>query len=172
VKHFWLILAPVVALVAFWAPESRANRSLVFRVQQALILQQVDRPGYVFQGTTVQLAHPADRLDCLGAGVQTGNGTIVIALDTQAGELKLAPHSRLRITNVVVNPDGSKLLTLTVDQGRVELRPQLLPQLLPQLPPQLPPQFQGADGGWSWDGVRARLWGDAPLAAARLRVDA
>jgi hypothetical protein len=160
VKHFWLILAPVIALVMFWAPESRANRSLVFRVQQALILQQVDRPGYVFQGTAVQLAHPADRLDCLGAGVQTGNGTIVLALDTQAGELKLAPYSRLRITNVVMNPDGSKLLTLTVDHGRVELRPLLPPQ--PQWP-------QGADSGWSWDGVRARLWGGDPLAAARLR---
>jgi hypothetical protein len=81
------------------------------------MIQQVDRTVYRLQGNTAYLAHPGDRLDQVGAGVQTGNGTIVLQLDTQAGTINLPPHSRLRMTRLVPHPSGGQWVDLTIEQG-------------------------------------------------------
>jgi hypothetical protein len=148
VKQFWITFVPVLTLVCLWAPDSWANRVLVVRVQQALLIQSPAHQGYVLQDAEAYLAHPGDCLDRVGAGIQTTNQPIVLHLDTAAGELQLAPHSRLRITQMVPQAGGGKWLYLTIEQGTVQLIPSRLVPLSP-LPPVLPPR--------SWDGMRAGL---------------
>lgn len=139
---------PVLTLVCAWAPDSWANRVLVVRVQQALLIQSVAHRGYVLQDAEAYLAHPGDRLDRVGAGIQTSNQPIVLRLDTAAGELKLAPHSRLRITQIVPQAGGGQWLYLTIEQGTVQLIPAHLDPVSP-LPPVPTPR--------RWDGMRAGL---------------
>jgi hypothetical protein len=148
VKQFWVTFVPVLTLVCFWAPDSWANRVIVVRVQQALLIQSAAHRGYVLQDTEAYLAHPGDRLDRVGAGIQTSNQPIVLRLDTAAGELKLAPHSRLRITQMVPQAGGGKWLYLTIEQGTVQLIPS---RLAPSSPPPTVPTPR------SWDGMRAGL---------------
>ncbi len=122
-KQFWVAFVPVLTLVCFWAPDSWANRGLVVRVQQALLIQSTAHRSYILQDTEADLAHPGDRLNRVGAGIQTSHQPIVLRLDTAAGELKLAPHSRLRITQIVPQAGGDKWLYLTIEQGTVQLIP-------------------------------------------------
>jgi hypothetical protein len=147
VKQFWIVFLPVMTLVWFWAPDSWTSRVLVFRVQQALLIQSDDRTGYRLQDAEAYLAHVGDRLDRVGAGIQTGNRSIVLCLDTAAGELRLAPHSRLRITQIVPQAGGGRWLYLTIEQGTVQIIP-ALPALSP-LPAVPTPR--------SWAGMRAEF---------------
>jgi hypothetical protein len=123
VKHFRVLLMPVTLLVWLWPAESWAQRPLILRVHQALVIQSIERPGYRLQAERATLAQPGDRLDELGAGLQTGDGAIVLGLDTAAGSLKLAPHSRLRITQIVPQADGSRWFDLTIEAGQARLIP-------------------------------------------------
>jgi hypothetical protein len=148
VKQFWIAFVPVVTLVWLWAPDSWANRVLVFRVQAALLIQSTDRTSYRLQAAEAYLAHPGDRLDRVGAGIQTRNQPIVLRLDTAAGELKLAPHSRLRITQIVPQAGGGQWLYLTIEQGTVQLIPS---RPAPSSPLPVVPTPR------SWAGMRAGL---------------
>jgi hypothetical protein len=127
VKQFRVLLMPVAMLVWLWPAESWAARPLILRVQQALVIQTIGQPGYRLQGSQATIASLGDRLDQLGAGIQTGNGPIVLSLDTPAGSLKLAPRSRLRITKIAPQADGSRLFYLTIEQGQAQLIPAAVP---------------------------------------------
>ncbi len=146
VKRFCLSLIPAMALVLLWAVAGRADRVMMFRVQQSLLIRQVQGQGYRLQGDHAQIAHPRDRLDQIGAGVQTLNGKIVLRLDTQAGDLELAPHSRLRITNIQPHPQGGKRIYLKLEQGNTQM----------QLPP-ITPDRPTRDPARNLSGVRAAL---------------
>jgi hypothetical protein len=127
VKQFRVMLMPVVMLVWLWPAESWASRPLILRVDQSLMIQSIAHPGYRLQGARATLAQIGDRLDQWGAGIQTGDGAIVLALDTQSGSLKIAPHSRLRITQIVPQADGSHWFYLTIEQGQAQLVPAVVP---------------------------------------------
>ncbi len=154
-KQFWLVFVPVLTLVCFWAPDSWANRVFVVRVQQALLIQSAAYRGYILQDAEAYLAHPVDRLDWVGAGIQTSHQPIVLCLDTAAGELKLAPHSRLRITQIVPQAGGDKWFYLTIEQGTVQLipsRPARIPAQLPTVP--TPRNWAGMRAGLGWRSLR------------------
>jgi hypothetical protein len=123
VKQFRFLLMPVVILVWLWPAESGAARPLILRVQQSLVIQSIGRPGYRLQGAQATLAQRGDRLEHLASGIQTGDGAIVLALDTQAGWLKLSPHSRCRITQIDRRTDGSRWFYVTIEQGQAQLIP-------------------------------------------------
>jgi hypothetical protein len=127
VKQFRVMLMPVVILVWLWPAESWASRPLILRVDQSLMIQSIGHPGYRLQGAHATLAQIGDQLDQWGAGIQTGDGAIVLALDTQAGSLRILPQSRLRITQIVPQADGSRRFYLVIEQGQVQLMPALLP---------------------------------------------
>jgi hypothetical protein len=127
VKQFRVMLIPVVMLVWLWPAESWASRPLILRVDQALMIQSIVHPGYRLQAERATLAQIGDRLDQLGTGIQTGDGAIVLALDTAAGSLRLAPQSRVRITQIVPQADGSRWFYLTIESGQAQLIPALLP---------------------------------------------
>ncbi len=144
----------MLTLVWFWAPDSWANRGLVVRVQQALLIQSAAHRSYLLQDAAADLAHPGDRLDRVGAGIQTSHQPIVLRLDTAAGELKLAPHSRLRITQIVPQGEGDKWLYLTIEQGTVQLIPSRPAQSSqwPTVP--TPRNWAGMRAGLSWRSLR------------------
>jgi hypothetical protein len=110
-------------LVWLWPAESGAQRPLILRVDRSLVIRSIARPGYRLQAEKATLAQPGDRLDALGAGLQTGDGAIVLGLDTAAGSLRLAPRSRLRITQIVPQADGSRWFYLTIEAGQAKLIP-------------------------------------------------
>jgi hypothetical protein len=141
-------VVPVVTLVTLGAVESSAQRAWVFRIQQTLIIQQVDRTGYRLQGAEAYLAHPGDRLDRVGAGIQTRHGTIVLQLDTQAGTITLPPHSRLRIVRLTPHPAGGQWVNLTIEQGTAATALWPWSQCWPMAP----------ESAQSLDGVRALGW--------------
>lgn len=135
-------------LVLFWAVDARAERVLILRVKQSLIIRQVQGRVYTLQGAIAQIAAPNDRFSQVGKGIQTLDGTSLLRLDTQAGDLVLSPHSILRITKIQPDPQGGKLVHLRLEQGNVQL--QLLP--LPPVPPSRPSQSPR-----NLSGVRATL---------------
>jgi hypothetical protein len=121
VKHFRVMLMPVMLLVWLWPAESGAQRPLILRVDQFLVIRSIERPGYRLEGAIATLAQPGDRLDTLGTGLQTGKGAIILDFDTAAGSLRLAPHSRLRITQIAGQADGSRWFYLTIEAGQAKL---------------------------------------------------
>lgn len=135
-----------MTLVLLWAVAGRADRVMVFRVQQSLWMRQVQGQSYLLQGDHAQIAHPRDRLDQMRSGVQTLNGKIFLRLDTQAGDLELAPHSLLRILKVQPHPQGGKRIHLKLEQGNVQMQ---LPPIVPDRPTR--------DSALSLSGVRAAL---------------
>ena len=103
-----------------------AQRNVQVRIDRYLDLQSLSGSVAFQSGNSSRNAEVGDRLQAVGDGLTTGQGSIArLAVDTGIGFLEVSENTEMRIRRMDVAADNGRITHLDVPQGqvRLEVRP-------------------------------------------------
>jgi hypothetical protein len=113
----------VLLLILTTATGSSAQSDLKVRVNAWIKVSQATGRVTLSSGGNQRPVQVNDLLQAVGDGLVTAAlSTANLALDTGIGTIDVSPNTNMRIQELRVNPDQSRVVRLVVAQGRVKLK--------------------------------------------------